>query len=431
MAPTIGPATASAAFLPPLQAPLPQPAGHAAARAPKAAKRPGVAPRSAPAHRRRGPPRAMAASMATPPPPPSSSSPPPASAVGSGSASSAAAALGGDLLILGAGTLGSIAARLWMDGGGDGGPPRSVVAETRTAARHDALRAGGAVPRTREQADAADAAVAGVGSGSSGSDDAAASPPLAPAVTFSNVLFCMPPSSSDDYAAEARRAVACWRGPSAGRLVFTSTAGAYAEENGGVVTEGSPTTPGGGRLGLAEAVIAAAGGTVLRLAGLYALGRGAHKFWVRRGIVGGNPDGLVNMLHYEDAAAAAVVALQCAATGVRAAAAGGGAAAVGSPAAAAADDADGLDVFLVSDNSPVTRRELVDAALAHPTFADAKAPVFEADIPSPLPGGVPMPAERGGLGKAIDCSRTWEVLGWKPRFASYGAFMRGGCTDNV
>lgn len=423
MAFTIGPSTTTAAFLPPLQTPLPRLAGHVAAGAATAVKRPGVAPRWATSHQRRAPPRAVTISMATPPPPPSSSSPPPAVAADGGSASSAAPALGGDLLILGAGTLGSIAARLWMDGGRDGGPPRSVVAETRTERRHDALRAGGAVPRTREQADAADAAAAGGGSDRGGGDDSTASPAIAPAATFSNVLFCMPPSSSDDYVAEACRAVACWRGPSAGRLVFTSTAGAYAEENGGVVTEGSPTTPGGGRLGAAEAVIATAGGTVVRLAGLYALGRGAHKFWVRRGSVGGNPDGLVNMLHYDDAAAAVVAALQCAATGVRAAATAAGATAAG--------DADGVDVFLVADNKPVTRRELVDAALAHPTFAGAKAPVFEADIPSPLPGGVPMPAERGGLGKAIDCSRTWEVLGWKPRFESYDAFMRGGCTDNV
>lgn len=246
----------------------------------------------------------------------------------------------------------------------------------------------------------------------------------------------MPPSSAYDYAAEARRAAACWRGPAAGRLVFTSTAGAYAEEGGGVVTEGSATTPGGGRLGAAEAAIVAVGGTVVRLAGLYALGRGAHKFWLWRGSVGGNPDGLVNMLHYEDAAAAAVAALGCAATGVRAAVAAAAAAGAGDSgaAAAAADDADdagGVDVFLVSDNAPVTRRGLVAAALAHPRFADAEPPVFEADVPSPLPGGVPMPAERGGLGKAIDCSRTWAVLGWKPRYESYDAFMRGGCTDNV
>lgn len=362
-------------------------------------------------------------------PPSASASPHDAAADSSSPSSSAAAALPrGDLLILGAGTLGSIAARLWMDDSDDGGHPRSVVAETRSEARHDALRAGGAEPRTREQADAADAAAAGI---SCGSSNTPASAPPPPAVTFSNVLFCMPPSSSDDYAGEARRAVACWRGPSAGRLVFTSTAGAYAEEEGGVVTEGSPTTPGGGRLGAAEAVIAAAGGTVVRLAGLYALGRGAHQFWLRRGTVGGNPDGLVNMLHYEDAAAAAVAALRCTATGVRAAAASADAGGFSAAAVAAADDVDGVDVFLVSDNVPVTRRELVESALAHPRFADAKPPVFEADIPSPLPGGVPMPAERGGRGKAIDCSRTWEVLGWKPRFESYDAFMRGGCTDNV
>jgi hypothetical protein len=36
--------------------------------------------------------------------------------------------------------------------------------------------------------------------------------------------------------------------------------------------------------------------------------RGPHTFWLRNGTVSSNADGLINMLHYEDAAAVAVAA---------------------------------------------------------------------------------------------------------------------------
>ena len=43
--------------------------------------------------------------------------------------------------------------------------------------------------------------------------------------------------------------------------------------------------------------------------GLYNTMRGPHTFWLRNGTVDGNADGLINMLHYEDAAEACVAAL--------------------------------------------------------------------------------------------------------------------------
>lgn len=89
-----------------------------------------------------------------------------------------------------------------------------------------------------------------------------------------------------------------------------------------------------------------------------------------------------------------LLALGCAATGVCAAAAGGGQGAADT----AAED---VNVFLVGDAVPVTRRVLVEAALAQPSFAGSEMPTFEA-----MSEGPPTLAERGLRGKTVERSRT-------------------------
>jgi hypothetical protein len=61
----------------------------------------------------------------------------------------------------------------------------------------------------------------------------------------------------------------------------------------------------------AEKEILGAKGTVLRLAGLYSLDRGAHSFWIKNGKCDGLAAGLVGLLSYEDAAGATLSALTC------------------------------------------------------------------------------------------------------------------------
>ena len=56
----------------------------------------------------------------------------------------------------------------------------------------------------------------------------------------------------------------------------------------------------------AEETVLSRGGSVVRLAGLYAKDRGPHTFWINSGSVASNADGLVNTLHYEDAAQVAI-----------------------------------------------------------------------------------------------------------------------------
>ena len=132
----------------------------------------------------------------------------------------------------------------------------------------------------------------------------------------------------------------------------------YAEEDGGVVTEDSATseTPRAQKLLAAERAASEAGGTVLRLAGLYSLERGAHKYWVAQDTVAAAPDGLVNLVAYEDAARACVAALL-----------------------APAERALRGRTLLVADGAPRTREQICAAACRHARCANrAPGPTFDA-----------------------------------------------------
>lgn len=301
----------------------------------------------------------------------------------------ASAAPTGDLLILGAGTLGTLVAARWLAAAsppeGDDLPIR-VVAETRTRGRHDRLAALGAVPRTRADADAAATA-------SDASSDADGS--TSSRYRFPFVLLSMPPSgSADDYAAEAARAVASWAGPAGGgRLIFTSSTSALAEKGGATITETAPTAP--GRVTAAEEVILAAGGVVVRLGGLHARRIGGHKRFVGQPSVAMPRRLAINMVHYDDAAAA-VVAVACLPPGAPTNVAG-------SP-------------FVITDGVPLTVEELVAATMAHAAFAGISTPA--------------LPIDTGECGKRIDTTATREVLSWAP-VHTYAGFWRGSCDDDV
>ena len=256
------------------------------------------------------------------------------------------------LLIAGPGVLGTAAGRLWR------GP---VTAQTATETRHPELRALGFTPRTRAQA--------------------------GDTQRFANVLFCAPPSGTSDYAADVAAAAALWDG--SGALVFTSSSAVYADtEDAAVTTEATATLPLGASpradpLLRAEAAVLAAGGCVLRLAGLYTLTRGAHTFWLKQPSVPARPDGVLNLLHYDDAAAAALAALAARQRG---------------------------RVYLASDGAPITRAQLMDAVIASGLFPpDSRAP--------------PFTGTTGPLGKRLDSSATRQALGWTPQWQSFTQFL--------
>lgn len=125
--------------------------------------------------------------------------------------------------------------------------------------------------------------------------------------SFANVVFSAPPSTSEDYPGDLRRALDRWDG--SGAFVFTSSAALYDVHHGEGATEVSPIVPLGvsvrtDRLLQAEIEVVDAGGTVLRLVGLYHSRRGAHTYYLRKAGESVNRWGgaVINLVHYEDAA---------------------------------------------------------------------------------------------------------------------------------
>ena len=115
--------------------------------------------------------------------------------------------------------------------------------------------------------------------------------------------------------------------------------------------------------------------------GLYLEDRGAHNYWLTQDEVAQRPDGLINQIHYQDAAAAAVAALFRGKPG---------------------------DVLLAADDAPMTREDICRAATRMRRFAGKGVPRFT--------------GSSGGVGKIIDCSHTRDAIGWEPRFKTFDAF---------
>jgi nucleoside-diphosphate-sugar epimerase len=253
-----------------------------------------------------------------------------------------------DLLIVGAGSLGGRVGAVWREWH----PDAEVLAETRSEQRHAQLKLTGMNTRLRDD-----------------------EPPHA----FSNLLFSMP-ASQPDYASECARAAALWNG--AGNLVITSSTAVYAESEGNPCTETSALAENerAERLLACERIVLDANGVVVRLAGLYDESRGPHRVYLRKSESPRRPDGLVNLVHYDDAALLCALALE-----------------KGEPRA----------VYIGCDNAPIARSELVAAAVERAIAGgeEARACVFT--------------ATDGPLGRRCDSSWTRQVLGWSPHHASF------------
>ncbi|GJP46430.1 hypothetical protein CLOM_g5717 [Closterium sp. NIES-68] len=245
------------------------------------------------------------------------------SAAASVAASVAAAADGASLdsiektlLIVGAGTLGSLVAQQWQQRY----PGAKVYGQTRSDTRHEQLRSMGVFPILRDVSDEA----------------------LAGGVPF--VIFCAPPGGSQDYEGDVRAAAALWNGT--GAFLFTSSSAVYAVTDNSFCPEGAPTVPLGSSprvdvLLKAEGAALEAGGNVVRLVGLYTMERGAHTYWLRQGTVDLRPDHILNLISYEDAASLCVAILAARKRG---------------------------RVFMGCDNHPVSRQELLEQTVRSGRF---------------------------------------------------------------
>lgn len=274
------------------------------------------------------------------------------------------------LVIVGAGVLGRLIASQWREA--QGASPGVVYGITRRddEERASEMRAEGMTPITSADA---------------------CGPDACEEVRCAHVVFCASPGGNDDYPAAVSAALKLWERDEPGsRFIFTSSAGVYAEDSGARVDELAPIGDSARvrKLIAAEKAVVEAGGTVLRLAGLYLLERGAHKAYLSREEVDANPDGLINQIHYADAASAVVAALLRGGQG---------------------------ETLHAADDSPLSREEICVQARRARIFADRQLPRF---------------GTAGGAGKVIDSTYTRKAIGWEPRYKTFQSFIEaeGDCS---
>jgi nucleoside-diphosphate-sugar epimerase len=172
------------------------------------------------------------------------------------------------------------------------------------------------------------------------------------------------------------------------RLLFTGSTSVYAQATGEWVDENSPAEPDRetGRLLLeAENIALAAGGCVLRLAGIYGPGRSVllRKFLEGSAVLEDGGTRWINQIHRDDAALAALAVARSGVPGT---------------------------IFNVADDQPATQREI------HGWIADFL------DRPLPPEGPADLNRKRGWTSKRVSNARL-RALGWAPQFPSYCAAL--------
>ena len=258
-----------------------------------------------------------------------------------------------DLTIIGAGELGGRVGRLWRKLHRQA----EIVAETTTSVRHGSLLRWGLTPRLRAHR---------------GEE------------SLSRVVFAIP-SSAAQYQQELKSALAAWN--HTGPFVMVSSTGVFAEDRGQEVDEdgGLANHPRALRLIEAENEVLVQRGIVIRMAGLYCLNRGPHRSYLNTALSALEAEGLINLIHYEDAASLVVAALTKGTEGM---------------------------VYLGTDGSALSRVELARLAAGH--FNSTRQIEFTGKEPS--------------LGKRCKNERTRKLLNWTPQFASFGDFLKV-CAD--
>uniref|UniRef100_A0A3B6D591 NAD-dependent epimerase/dehydratase domain-containing protein n=3 Tax=Triticinae TaxID=1648030 RepID=A0A3B6D591_WHEAT len=260
-----------------------------------------------------------------------------------------------DLLIVGPGVLGRLVAEKWLKEH----PGCKVFGQTASTDHHSELTDIGIIPSLK------------------GSTISQKAP---------YVIFCAPPSRSDDYPGDLRVAASNWNGE--GSFLFTSSTALYDCSDNRLCNEDCPSIPVGRGprtdvLLRAENVVLEAGGCVLRLAGLYThkIDRGAHYFWLRKGTLDSRPDHIINQIHYEDAASLAIAIMKKRTRG---------------------------RIFLGCDNKPLSRKEIMDAV--------NKSGKFDTEFQG-------FTGTDGPLGKRMENSKTRADIGWEPQYPSFTEFL--------
>ncbi|KAH1250503.1 hypothetical protein GmHk_05G013646 [Glycine max] len=188
---------------------------------------------------------------------------------------------------------------------------------------------------------------------------------------FPNVIYCAPPSRTPDYAGNIRLAALSWNGE--GSFLFTSSSAPYDCNDNGPCDEDSPVVP-IGRSPRVD-VLLKAENVVLEF------DRGAHNYFLEKGVVDSRPDHILNLIHYEDAASLSVAILKKNFRG---------------------------QIFLGCDNHPLSRQEMMDLVNKSGKFSKKFDKFTGTD---------------GPLGKRLNNTRTSQVVGWEPKYLSFARFL--------
>ena len=115
--------------------------------------------------------------------------------------------------------------------------------------------------------------------------------------------------------------------------------------------------------------------------------RGAHNFWLSGSCTESpsGPNGLINLIHYDDAAEAVLLAFT-------------------------AVNSQKQKMFLLSDGQPLSRQQICEAALKNPLYEGCKAPQFKG-------------REDVMDGKRYSVAKARSELLWKPKFSDFSSFM--------
>lgn len=186
---------------------------------------------------------------------------------------------GGDLLVVGAGTLGMRLIKQYKEEY----PSAQIVACTNTTKRHADLKTLGAEP------------ILGL-----------------PDRQFPNVAFLATPDAKD-YIGLCNRALDVWSAPSqGGSYILASSIGVFAKgvPEGTRLTEADATNASSSNfsrtLVAAEDLTLSKGGTVMRIAGMYNLRPGRNSFFLKGGEVKRRGDAYISLVGYDDVVSAAL-----------------------------------------------------------------------------------------------------------------------------
>lgn len=301
-----------------------------------------------------------------------------------------------NLLVVGPGVLGSLVCQKWLEMF----PAAIVVGQTNSTKNHESLEKLGITARTEDTFEHFDPK------------------------TYPYVVFSAPPSGSDDYPGEIKKALEKWNGKNEySGFCFTSSSAVFPDNidcDDDTATLKLGANPRADRLLNAENVVLEHENrrkekensddavkkekeegknenyqnraAVLRLAGLYHSLRGAHTYFMKAGTIESRPDALVNCIHYEDAADLVVKVLL-------------------------REDAQ-RNVFLGCDGHPITREDVATCALESGCFDD------DDDSEGGQKHSKPeFTKSEGPVGRRMTCEGTRKALGWAPKFTSFRDFF--------